>query len=193
MIQASLAYAKPLQHDEELSGLVDLLRAENVRSYLEIGTRYGGTFETVMRALPRESRGTAIDFPGGAFGDKESVPILLAAIKRLRASGRTIDYVFGPSDYDEVRRRAAANAPYDAILIDGDHAYDAVRRDFEAYAPMGRIIILHDIVAPADLRSHDGRPVEVPRLWREIKDGYRHQEILAPDSVMGIGVIWRDA
>src|SRR5258708_1465808 len=108
MTHASLAYAKPLQHDEELTALVDLLRAESVRNYLEIGTRYGGTFETVMRALPRGSRGTAIDFPGGAFGDKESVPILLAAIKRLRAAARDIDYIFGPSDYDEVRRRAAA-------------------------------------------------------------------------------------
>lgn len=192
MTLASLAFAKPLQIDEELSGLLDLLVANRVWSYLEVGTRYGGTFEQVMSVLPSSAKGVALDFPGGSFGDSGSAPILLAALDRLRRSGRDVDYVLGPSTAPEVVRRVAAHAPYDAILIDADHAYAAVKRDFELYAPMGKMIIVHDIAAPPGHTSKLGLPVEVPKFWAEIKTQYRHHEIVAPGSDMGIGVIWRE-
>ena len=193
-VLATVDYAKPLQVEPELAAFVALLRRENVRSYLEVGTRYGGTFETVMSALPPDTKGIALDFPGGAFGDSESAEILLATMKRLRGFGGryNIDCIFGPSAAPEIVKRAAQHAPYDAILIDADHAYDAVKRDFELYAPMGRIIVLHDIAAPDGHTSRLGLPVEVPKFWREIKDGYRHVEFVAPGSVMGIGVLFRE-
>lgn len=190
---ASLDYAKPLQEPDELVALADLLRNKGVRSYLEIGVRYGGSFEAILTRLDRP-RGVAIDFPGGSFGDKYSVPILLSTIKRLQRNGVDIpDYIFGPSSAPEVVARAKAHGPYDAVMIDGDHSYEAVKRDFELYAPLGRIVILHDIAAPDHVASRDGHKVEVPRFWNEIKDQYPHRvEICAPNTLMGIGVIFRD-
>lgn len=190
---ATLDYAKPLQVDRELEDLIAFLRLSNVRSYLEVGTRYGGTFERVMlESLPRGAKGIALDFPGGAFGDSESASILMAALARVRAAGRDVDCILGPSTAPEIVKRAAQHAPYDAILIDADHTYDAVKRDFELYAPMGKIIVLHDIAAPDGHTSRLGLPVEVPKFWREIKDSYRHIEFVAPGSVMGIGVLFRE-
>jgi hypothetical protein len=90
-----------------------------------------------------------------------------------------------------VVERVTAMGPYDAVLIDGDHAYEAVKRDFELYAPMARIVVLHDIAAPAHVASRTGCPVEVPRFWNEIKGSYAHTEIVTADSLMGIGVIFR--
>ncbi len=188
---ASLDFAKPLQEDAELTQLVELLQRERVYSYLEIGARYGGSFETIMNGLPVGSRGMAIDLPGGNFGDGESAPILLAAAARLRRRGYAVDVVFGGSTA-AIPRALARQHPFDALMIDADHSYEAVKRDFELYAPLASIVILHDIAAPEHVRSKTGLPVEVPRFWREIKGQYRHVEIVAPDSLMGIGVIWRE-
>lgn len=189
---ASLEYAKPLQHEDELTGLIEVFKREGVRSYLEIGGRYGGSFERIMMARPLGSSGVVVDFPGGAFGDDNSAPILLATVSRLRSSGRDVKCIFGPSASHEVIERASHGAPYDAVVIDADHRYEAVKRDFKNYYDMARrMVVLHDIAAPQEIRSRDGMPVEVPLFWREIKNTYRHQEIVQPDSLMGIGIIFK--
>ena len=43
---------KALQHPAELARFVELVRKEGVRSYLEIGCKFGGTFSAVTRAMP---------------------------------------------------------------------------------------------------------------------------------------------
>lgn len=189
---ASLNYAKPLQVESELSQLVQLLQVEGVTSYLEIGSRYGGSLEIIMSGLPAGSRAMCIDLPGGPFGDNGSKTILLSAAARLRQRGYAIDVMFADSRGKDAMRRAFDAAPFDALMIDGDHAYEAVKSDFLRYGSLARIVILHDIAAPEGVQSRDGRPVEVPRLWRELKEKYRHVEIVAPDTLMGIGIIWRD-
>ena len=181
----------PLQARDELVEFLKLIKAENVKSYLEIGSRYGGTFEAVMTRCPPGSFGVCVDFPGGEFGDDNSAPLLLAALKRIRRNAREASVIFGPSGAPEVVDRAVQHAPYDCVFIDGDHAYEAVKRDFELYAPMGRMIALHDIAAPDDWTDGRGSLVEVGRFWREIRHLYRSFEIVTPGTNMGIGVLWR--
>jgi predicted O-methyltransferase YrrM len=189
---ATLAYAKPLQHEDELESLIDLFQTAGVRSYLEIGARYGGSFERLMESLPKGSRGVAVDFPGGAFGDEESAPILCSALRRLKFKGYLVKSVFGPSQAPEVIDRVRRLAPFDAVLLDADHSYESIKRDFEVYAPMSKLVIVHDVSAPESVRSKDGRPVEVPQFWQEIKTSYPHWEISRNESLMGIGVLyWR--
>lgn len=189
MMLATLEYAKPLQVQSEMEQLIELLIAEGVNSYLEIGSRYGGSLETIVRAT--NASATVVDFPGGNFGDVNSAPILLATVDRLRKDGFTInDVIFGPSLAPEVRERAGAFEPYDAVMIDADHSYLAVNNDFHFYSPMARMAIIHDIAAPAGTKSKNGLPVEVPLFWKRIKNLYRHTEIIAPDTNMGIGVVW---
>lgn len=189
---ASLNYAKPLQHVDELEGLIAVLKREGVRRYMEIGVRYGGTFEAVMRALGEGAFGLAVDFPGGPFGDKASIDILLAALWRLRNSGISVEAVFGPSGSREVLEKVREMGPFDAILIDGDHSYAAAELDFIQYAPLARLVIFHDIAAPDSVRSRDGRPVDVPLLWNHLKQKYQYEEIVTPDSLMGIGILYMD-
>ena len=188
---ASETYAKPLQHPDELDGLIEIFQREGVKSYLEIGARYGGSFERIMTALPKGSRGVAVDFPGGPFGDENSPAILLAALRRLKAVGRDVSVIFGPSSAPEVEHRVKEKAPYDAIVIDADHSLEAVEEDFRLYLPMARILVLHDIAAPQGVRSRDGRTVDVPLLWQKIKQHFRYEEIITEGSLMGIGVIYR--
>lgn len=187
---ATLDYAKPLQVSAELARLIELFRVNGVRSYLEIGARYGGSFEAIMRALEPGARGLAVDFPGGNFGDMGSADILLSTINRLRRDRPDIGTVFGPSTALEVIERVRATGPFDAVLIDADHSYEAVQRDFAIYSQMAKIVVLHDIAAPTSLRSRTGLPVEVPKFWDKIKRAFSHIEIVEAGSDMGFGVLW---
>jgi cephalosporin hydroxylase len=172
-----------LQCASELMGFLELLSLMKVKSYLEIGARYGGTFEAVMDTRPIGSNATVIDFPGGEYGDHGSVNSLLEAVGRQRNAGHDVSLILGPSSAPEVVERAGVRGPYDCVFIDADHAYEAVKRDFEIYAPMGKMIVLHDIV---------NYPVGVPKFWNEIKGNYKHVEIVEDGSGMGIGAIFRD-
>jgi cephalosporin hydroxylase len=180
-----------LQNPDELAQFIALLQQQNVRSYLEIGARYGGTFEAVMMALPVGSRGLAVDFPGGKFGRSESVTSLIGAVDRLKKSGRDVDYILGPSAATEVYDWVFEDAFFDAVLIDADHTYMAVQKDYRLYGPLARIVALHDILGEGET-DRNGNKIEVPRLWRLVREENWHcriEEICAPGSKFGIGVI----
>lgn len=180
-----------LQVPDELAAFVAFAVERGVRSYLEIGCRYGGTFEAVVGALAPGARGVALDFPGGAFGDVASTEHLLGALRLLRRRGYLVDAIFGPSSAPEVVERARRSAPFDLVLIDGDHSYAAVSRDLAIYGGMGRVVALHDIVSPPGPRCRAGLPIDVPRLWREIcASGATTREIVARGSDMGIGLLF---
>lgn len=180
-----------LQDPAELDQFIKYLVSKEVRSYLEIGARYGGTFERVMMALPIGSVGVAIDFPGGDFGDERSAEDLVATCRRLRQRGYDARCVFGPSNSPLVYQRTfqPTGTPYDAILIDGDHSYGGVRSDWLRYSKIGRLVAFHDIAAPDGYTNGAGCKVEVARLWNELKPRYPHVEFITPCSNMGIGVI----
>ena len=178
------------QRDEELLQLLELFRADGVRSYLEIGARFGDTFDQVMRSLPARSRGVAIDWPEGPWGVSGSEGHLVAAIHELGHLGYDVQLIVGKSQASTTLAAATNLGPFDAILIDADHRYEAVRADWERYRPLGRMIAFHDIVGEGQ-RSGQGDLVEVPRLWAEIKAAESEvRELVAPDSRMGLGVVW---
>ena len=192
MSMATDTIAPPLQSGTELSRLLKRLELENVNSYLEIGARYGGTFEAVMSQI--EGKGVAVDFPGGNFGDENSAITLSNTISKLRASGRDVHVVFGPSSAPEVVDRVAKHGPYDCVMIDADHSLKAISRDYEIYARMARkIIAIHDIAAPDDWKNRDGHRVQVGKFWRYLKKhiGDNMEEIIEPGSNMGIGIIFK--
>lgn len=171
------------QQPRELQRFIDILRDEGVTSYLEIGARHGDTFYEVMRALPAGSKGIAIDLPNGPWGGN-SRNDLIAACDELRQMGYEISMILGDSQLIELHE------DYDAVLIDADHRYEYVKADWEEYGNC-RIVAFHDIAGEGiSLRDMD---IGVPRLWREIKGDFRHEEIIDPsdDRPMGIGVLFR--
>jgi predicted O-methyltransferase YrrM len=178
---------KIAQVDGEIDAFIGLLKSENVRSYLEIGSEWGGSLWKVATTLPAGSRVMSIDYPQPKRGTDES---LRACIKELRGLGYEAKFCLDRSDAQTVIDTARAAAPFDAIFIDGNHTLPVVTKDWENYGPMARIVAFHDIAWDRPVRP--GRlPIEVSHLWRSIKGQYRHVEFVEPGSEKGIGVLWR--
>lgn len=179
------------QHPDELAEFIALLLREGVRSYLEIGARHGDTFHQVALNLDTPSTMVAVDLPGGNWGVTSSRSHLDRAAGSARDMGHAVSTVLGDSRSEGIVSIVRAAGPFDAVLIDGDHLYEGVKADWLNYGPMARMVAFHDIAGEGVLQKSSKLPVEVPRLWNEIKGDFRHVEIVAPGSAMGIGVLWR--
>lgn len=181
------------QVDAEIDGFADILVREGVTSYLEIGSKFGGSLMRVASRLPVESRIVSVDLPGGTRAWKESEAELKAAIARLRLKGYDAHVIWGDSTAPAVVEQVRALGPFDAIFIDANHTAPFLKKDWENYGPLGRIVAFHDINwhrAPEWV----GTRIDAPEFWETIKTSHRHEELkLCPTGKNnGIGVLWRD-
>lgn len=178
----------PTQQDEEILGLMRLLRERRPRTILEIGTDQGGTLFLWSRVAAPDATLLAVDnHPLGALGTRSA----WALVRRGFARGRQRIHLLIPRDshstatVDEVRGILKGRT-VDFLFIDGDHEYEGVRRDFELYEPLvapGGLIAFHDV--------NESHWPGVIRLWNELKPGRETTELVADDPVgrYGIGVI----
>jgi predicted O-methyltransferase YrrM len=180
------------QDPAELTWFVRLAQSLDVRSYLEIGSRFGDSFYAVMANLRPSARGISIDLPESP----EKAIQLTATCCELRTMGFYCAGHFGDSNNSFALKFAKHFAPYDLILIDADHTYEGVAQDWHNYSRFGRVIALHDVAAP-DTWQSDGKPNGVGRFWRELKslrETYSFtdmEEFATPGSNMGYGVVFR--
>jgi predicted O-methyltransferase YrrM len=183
------------QYREEIDRFIALLLREGVRSFLEVGCRYGDTLHAVGLALPEGSRLTGVDW-GKSFVHepgrrKRRAPsdfkrgCLLRCAEDLTARGRRTNIVFGDSRAAGTRQLAMLGGPYDAVFIDGDHSRDGVEEDWKRYGPMSRgIVAFHDVCS-------DGVRLTGPgALFRILAATRRHETISVDAKRRGIGVIW---
>jgi cephalosporin hydroxylase len=168
-----------------------VLQREGVRSYLEIGSKFGGSLWRVANSMPRFAHclGRPAERDQGVGESSESLSACIAALAILGHDARVI---WGSSFDPKIIEQVAALAPFDAILIDADHRLPGVTADWNNYGPMGKIIAFHDIAWKRG-PDFDKTPINVPEFWDGIKGGYRHEELkFCPTGKNnGIGVLWR--
>lgn len=177
---------KALQHEGEIAWFADLLRREGIRSYLEIGSKFGASFDRIVRSMPKGSRAVSVDLPKDKIASRQSLSDVVA---RLRGDGYDARVIWGDSTYPGVINRVKELAPFDAVFIDANHLLPYVKADWENYGPLGRIVAFHDIAYVP--KPHKPKPIEVRPLWDAIKTGYRHEECKLDGPHNGIGVLWR--
>ena len=177
------------QNEWELRAFIEFLNERKCRRYLEIGAREGDTFHEVMLSLPPLSSGVACDLPGGPWGKSTTRRKLQMAIESVRLHSRSAYLLIGDSRSPQMIEDVKACGPYDAILIDGDHSYESVKADWDNYSSLAPLVAFHDIVGFGQIERAYGNPVEVPRLWAEIKADHNTVEFIEPHSAMGIGCV----
>jgi len=187
-------YLTAINQDEtEISAFVDLLAREGVKSYLEIGSKFGGSLWRVANALPKGSVIVAVDLPDSAGGHSASRVSLAACVEALRAEGYQAHLIWGDSTDPQLIEHVRALGPFDAALIDANHTLEYVTQDFANYGPMARVVAFHDI-AWRRKDSWVGKRIDVPVFWAAAKAAAaRHEEIVycPTGKNNGIGVLWR--
>jgi len=183
---------RPVQDLNELEEFVKFVREQKVRSYLEVGAKYGGSLWKVVTSMPIKSRAVAVDLPfQSAFKRPISEPYLEQAVHDLRKGGYEMTLILGDSTDANVVEQVRKLAPFDLCLIDANHSEDYVRADWQNYGPMAKIIAFHDISWNMDRNQHKDFKIDVPKVWREISAGRRVREIkLCPTQDNGFGILW---
>lgn len=165
-----------LQNREELILLCELIRDQDVRSFLEIGIWTGRLASTLHRLFAFDKLAACDHGYAEQLGLSISLP---DETRFLRAD----------SDSDAFRQWRADLGHIDMVFIDANHSYRAVKRDFEINRGFShRFLVFHDIVGAS--RHTAG----VARFWRELTEGHK-REIVRPHvaigrdiSTMGIGI-----
>lgn len=179
-----------LQDPVEIAEFCRLVETEKVASYLEIGSKFGGSLWRVVNAMTPGSRAVAVDLPHGDTSFKETLPPLEECCGHLRKRGYHVRLIIGDSTDPKVVDQVKALGPFDLVFIDANHTEPFVRKDWANYGPLGKIVAFHDIAWVP--RPSKKLPIEVPQVWRELRQGYRWREIRQPNTVdNGIGVLWR--
>jgi cephalosporin hydroxylase len=112
------------------------LAAKNIKSYMELGVRHGGTFILTVEYLSR-------------FGNLESaVAVDLVETTNLRSYSSTtpnVTYIIDSSASERVKQ-AIESRKWDLVLIDGDHSFLGCLYNYIAVRNNARLVVLHDIV-----------------------------------------------
>jgi predicted O-methyltransferase YrrM len=182
---------RPVQVREELVEYAKIISDLKPKVALEIGTLHGGTLCLLSRLADPGATIVSVDLPLGEFGGGYKwfyVPIFKGfarfrqRIHLLRADSHA------PATLSAVQN-ILGNRQLDLLFIDGDHSYQGVRHDFELYHPLvrpGGVVAFHDVAEHAD------RTCEVSRFWDEVKQRYRHTEVIRDRNQgwAGIGLLY---
>lgn len=181
-----------LQNRSEHDWFLNILKRENVRSFLEIGSKFGGSLWRVGNALPKGSKIVSVDLPFGDNSFKESVEPLNRCIAELNRRGYDARVFFGDSTDPAIIEKVRALAPFDCCFIDANHTLPYVTKDWQNYGPMARLVAFHDIGWLKRPPEQQGKklPIDVPQLWGELKKKFRSEEIKLDKRDNGIGVLW---
>jgi predicted O-methyltransferase YrrM len=192
LVHISMKYPAiaPLQISSEFLELAELVNTHNCGCILEIGTFRGGTLFVLSRLADADATIISVDYHfslRGKFWRIFQNPLFHRLIRRgqhlflLRRNSHKPDTLAKILEILKGRK-------LDLLFIDGDHSYEGVRKDFEMYMPLvrsGGLVAFHDIA-----QATPG--IEVIKLWKEIKDSYKHTEFVdrTDNDTMGIGVLW---
>ncbi len=139
------------QYPSQFSKYLVYLSGKQIKTYLEIGCRHGGTFIITVEYLKRFNH-----LQVACAMDIEESEIML----EYKRKESTVAYAL-ISSLSKEGKHLIQQVRWDLALIDGDHGYEACSSDYDTVRDHARLIALHDIVS-------DVCP-GVKQLWQELK------------------------
>jgi hypothetical protein len=124
----------------------------NIRSYIELGVRHGGTFVITIEYLRRFG---PLDRALGV--DTRDSP----GVCRYARETAGVSFVRANTHSAEFRELLAAHLPVDLVLIDGDHSEEGCWQDFCLVSDAASVIVFHDIVGQ--------RNPDVGKVWQRVR------------------------
>lgn len=139
------------QYPNQFSKYLSLLQKQNIKSYIEIGCRWGGTFVLTNEYLKRFNN----------IHKSIAIDIIDSPVVNYCILNDETQFIKINSQSQEFKNYMNNNY-FDLIFIDGDHNYSGVKNDYEISKNSGKIFVFHDIV-------NDVVP-GVIQFWNELKN-----------------------
>jgi len=183
------------QIQKEIYAVAHFLRARNgTGNFLEIGSKYGGTFHLWASLSENKNHKILLDLPAGKFAgiSQESCDERDSKLRTLHQNFHT---VIGDShsleSFKNVINIMKVNKfdKLDFLFIDGDHTENGCMQDFQMYSPLvrkGGIVAFHDI---KETKLHNKLGIKVHKVWENLKTQHKHWEFKQGNSMMGIGLL----
>jgi predicted O-methyltransferase YrrM len=183
---------RPTQVRSEIIRFAAVVQKQKPRTVVEIGTATGGTLFLWCALADPEANIVSIDLPGGIHGG--GYPFWKTFVyKRFAQPKQTLSLLRANSQSPEsvaTLKAILGGRKIDFLFIDGDHTYKGVKADYDNYAPLvgpGGMVVFHDVcLHPPELDCH------VDVFWREVREKFRHEEIIENpgQGTCGIGVLF---
>lgn len=138
------------QYPNQFSKYLCLLGTKTIRSYIEVGCRWGGTFVLTTEYLKK-------------FNDVKksvAVDIIDSPVEEYCKLNDETEFLKMDSQSQEFKTYMETNE-FDLVFIDGDHTYSGVMNDYEVCKNSGKVFVFHDIV-------NNACP-GVVQFWNELK------------------------
>jgi len=163
------------------------------KTYLEIGSRHGGSLRVFGRMMDPGAKLIAVDRPSPPPKGNQGERLVAMAEELCEADGYDADVIlassFDPATVEQVQT-ILGGRPVDVLLIDGDHSIHGVACDAYHYAPLvrpGGLVIFHDCgECENDGMARRHRP-SVNAVWRDL--GERKNTLLV-QGFTGFGLVW---
>ena len=160
------------QHPDEFSDLLLFLQDKKIKTFLNIGTFNGYTFNFISDFLNK-------------FNSVECTTI--DPINHNPIIDERFTYLSTVSD-------EFLNQKYDLVFIDGLHTYNGVKNDYINVGQYAKYCVFHDI-NDMFVKTHPDNNGGVPLFWHELKEQTNKIKIEfdSPEKtvkIMGIGVLY---
>ena len=154
----------PSQVMKEITKLYELIKSENPKTVLEIGTDKGGTLYLWCQAAAEDATILSIDLSSRSRYSPQRRELYA---KFIKSTSQKLHFLpFSSHDPSTVDKATAlfGGKQIDYLFIDGDHTYEGVKSDYYMFNDMvkkGGLIAFHDIKT---VREDCG----VRELWEEV-------------------------
>ncbi len=147
------------QYPNQFAKYITFLKQFPIKSYLEIGCRWGGTFIFTVEYLSRFrvlERAVAVDI----------IPSLVTEYEAFNPISQFLQYDSRSIAFAEYIQ---SQPHFDVVFIDGDHSYGGVQNDFLVTRDKANILVFHDI--------HSNSCPEVNKFWFDFTSDDANNEV----------------